>query len=72
LQILFEVLEVLGAVFSAFFKMLWDLLPSILEIKQFFDWFTPKGMIAAYIGVPLFVVSIAIWLGRKVLKDIFQ
>ena len=72
MQILFEVLEVLGAVFFAFFKMLWDLLPSILEIKQFFDWFTPKGMIAAYIGVPIFVVSISIWLGRKVLKDIFQ
>lgn len=72
MQILFEVFEVLGAVFSAFFKMLWDLLPSILEIKQFFDWFTPKGMIAAYIGVPIFVVSIVIWLGRKVLKDIFH
>ena len=72
MHILFEVLEVFGAVFTAFFKMLLDLLPSILEIKQFFDWFTPKGMIAAYFGVPIFVVSIALWAGRKVLKDIFQ
>lgn len=66
MEILSVVLEALGTILWAFVKMLWELLPTMLELKKVADLFTPVGMLAAYLGVPIFVITLLFWLLRKV------
>ena len=66
MEILSVVLEALGIILWAFVKMLWELLPTMLELKKVADLFTPVGMLAAYLGVPIFVITLLFWLLRKV------
>ena len=51
-----------------FVKMLWELLPTMLELKKVADLFTPVGMLAAYLGVPIFVITLLFWLLREVFE----
>lgn len=62
-------LEVLGTILWAFVKMLWELLPTMLELKKVADLFTPVGMLAAYLGVPMFVLTLLFLLLRKVFEE---
>ena len=66
MEVLGVVLESLGTILWAFVKMLWELLPTMLELKKVADLFTPVGMLAAYLGVPIFVITLLFWLLRKV------
>ena len=68
MEILGVVLETLGTILWAFVKMLWELLPTMLELKKVADLFTPVGMLAAYLGVPIFVITLLFWLLRKVFE----
>ena len=68
MEILGVVLEVLGPILWAFVKMLWELLPTMLELKKVADLFTPVGMLAAYLGVPIFVITLLFWLLCKVFE----
>ncbi len=68
MEILSVVLEALGTILWAFVKMLWELLPTMLELKKVADLFTPVGMLAAYLGVPIFVITLLFWLLRKVFE----
>ena len=68
MEILSVVLEALGTILWAFVKMLWVLLPTMLEVKKVADLFTPVGMLAAYLGVPIFVITLLFWLLRKVFE----
>ena len=68
MEVLGVVLESLGAILWAFVKMLWELLPTMLELKKVADLFTPVGMLAAYLGVPIFVITLLFWLLRKVFE----
>ena len=65
MEVLGVVLESLGTILWAFVKMLWELLPTMLELKKVADLFTPVGMLAAYLGVPIFVITLLFWLLRK-------
>lgn len=65
-------IEVITVFWQAFWGMLlaigsavWQNLPAILEIKKIMGYFTPVGMIALYIGVPTFVLTLII----KVIKS---
>jgi hypothetical protein len=49
-------------------EMLWELLPTMLELKKVANLFTPVGMLAAYLGVPIFVITLLFWLLRKVFE----
>ena len=55
--LLFEIITVLWQAFwgtmKAFGTAIWDNLPAILEIKKVMGYFTPTGMIALYLGVPM-------------------
>ena len=68
--LLFEIITVLWQAFwgtmKAFGTAIWDNLPAILEIKKVMGYFTPAGMIALYLGVPLFVVSLALFIVKKI------
>lgn len=68
MEVLGVVLESLGTILWAFVKMLWELLPTMLELKKVADLFTPVGMLAAYLGVPIFVITLLFWLLRKVFE----
>lgn len=45
-----------------------ELLPAVLEIKNYFSYMTPKGLVALYFGVPVFVVSVIMCIISKGLK----
>ena len=68
MEVLGVVLESLGTILWAFVKMLWELLPTMLELKKVADLFTPVGMLAAYLGVPIFVITLFFRLLRKVFE----
>ena len=68
MEVLGVVLESLGTILWVFVKMLWELLPTMLELKKVADLFTPIGMLAAYLGVPIFVITLLFWLLRKVFE----
>lgn len=70
MKIFIEIVTVLWQAFwgmlKAFGTAIWDNLPAILEIKKVMGYFTPAGMIALYLGVPLFVVSLALFIVKKI------
>ena len=68
MEVLEIVLEALGTILWAFVKMLWELLPTMLELKKVADLFTPVGMLATYFGVPIFVITLLFWLLCKVFE----
>ena len=57
-----EIIQILWltitGILKAFISAIWNNLGSILELVKIRDYFTPAGIIAFYIGVPTFVVSI--------------
>ena len=55
----------LGAIATA----IWNNLPEILQLKQIVGYFTPAGIIGLYLGVPTIVVTIAIALIKRAVKN---
>ena len=55
----------LGAIATA----IWNNLPEILQLKQIVGYFTPAGVIGLYLGVPTIVVTIAIALINRAVKN---
>jgi len=45
--------------------MIWQLIPTILDLLKIRGYFTPAGIIALQIGIPTFLVSAAIFLVKK-------
>lgn len=54
------VFEIFLAIVKAFIKIL----PGLLEMKKYLSYMTPKGLFALELGVPVIVVSLAIWAGK--------
>lgn len=73
MTILIEVLstmwQVIWGLLSGMGKAVFDNLPALLELKKIMGYFTPLGLIALYIGVPMIVVSIAYKLIKKFLRS---
>lgn len=61
--------QVIWGLLSGIGKAVFDNLPALLELKKIMGYFTPLGMIALYIGVPTFIVSIAYKLIKKFLRS---
>ena len=45
----------------------WNNLPTLIEIKQITSYMTPLGLIAAVVGVPLFVLKIGVTIVNRLL-----
>lgn len=45
----------------------WNNLPTLIEIKQITSYMTPLGFIAAFVGVPLFVLKIGVTIVNRLL-----
>lgn len=76
MKIFIEIVTVLWQAFwgmlKAFGAAIWDNLPAILEIKKVMGYFTPAGMVALYLGVPAIVVTLIIFVCKKVIKRIYE
>lgn len=72
MEILFEVLSVIwitiSSLFEGMFSMIIENLPLFMEMKQVLGMFTPAGMIALYLGVPIIVVSVGIALIKRAIR----
>lgn len=76
MKIFIEIITVLWQSFwgmlKAFGTVIWDNLPAILEIKKVMGYFTPVGMVALYLGVPTIVVTLVIFVCKKVIKWLYE
>ena len=57
MELVFEVFGILWEVFRAFGKMIIELLPTVIELKQLADMFSWQELLAAYIGIPSIIVT---------------
>ncbi len=73
MQIFIEIISVLWqtitGILGAIGTVIWNNLPEILQLKQIAGYFTPAGVIGLYLGVPTIVVTIAISLIRKAIRN---
>ena len=60
-------LQFISTILSSIFRILWELLPEIIQIKQISSYFTPQGMLALAIGVPVSVIVITWFIVRKII-----
>ena len=60
-------LQFISTILSSIFRILWELLPEIIQIKQISSYFTPQGMLALTIGVPVSVIVITWFIVRKLI-----
>lgn len=65
IEVLSTMWQVVWGLLSGIGNAVLDNLPALLELKKIMGYFTPLGIIALYIGVPTFVVSIAYKLVKK-------
>jgi len=63
-----EVLSIFWEVFKAFGKMIIELFPAVMELKQVMDMFTWEQMLAVYLGVPSFIITVVVLLIRRAIK----
>ena len=72
LKIFIEIITVLWqavwGMLKTFGTAIWDNLPAILEIKKVMGYFTSAGMIALCLGVPTIVISIVVFIAKKLLR----
>jgi len=68
MQLIGEVLSIFWEVFKAFGKMIIELFPAVMELKQVMDMFTWEQMLAVYLGVPSFIITVVVLLIRRAIK----
>lgn len=55
-------------IFQVFFGTIWTLITSLWEIGKVVKIFTPEGMVALWLGVPIVVVSIVVFLIKRLCR----
>lgn len=73
MQIFIEIITIIWqtvwGMLNGIATVVWDNLPIILEIKKMMGYFTPAGIIALWLGVPTFVVTLIIILFKRIRKQ---
>lgn len=73
MNIYFEIISVIWqtitGILGAFATAIWNNLPEILQLKQIVGYFTPAGVIGLYLGVPTIIVTVAIALIKRAVKN---
>lgn len=71
IKMFFETIKILWGGISTImvdiFGAIWELIPEIIQIKQILSYFTPQGMLALAIGVPISVIVITWFIVRKLI-----
>ena len=69
IEIVSALWQVVAGILGAIATAIWNNLPKIMELKQIVGYFTPMGVIALWLGIPSTVITIIIFLCKKVLKN---
>ncbi len=69
IEVISTMWQIIWGLLSGIGKAVFDNLSALIELKKIMGYFTPLGMIALYIGVPTFVVSVAYKLIKKFLRS---
>ena len=67
-EIIGVMLQTMWAFLSGIATALWENLPTILEIKKVLGYFSPAGIVALSLGVPTIVITVAVFIIKKVAK----
>lgn len=54
--------------FTGICTLIWNMLPEILQLRQIAAYLTPTGVIALWLGVPVFVVTVAKFIIKRLVK----
>ena len=67
-----DIITTLWQAFWGFFTgictLIWNMLPEILQLRQIAAYLTPTGVIALWLGVPIFVVTAAKFIIKRLVK----
>ena len=69
IEVISTMWQIIWGLLTGIGKAVFDNLSALIELKKIMGYFTPLGMIALYIGVPTFVVSVAYKLIKKFLRS---
>ena len=69
IEIISALWQVVTGILGAIAAAIWNNLPEIMQLKQIAGYFTPAGVIGLYLGVPTIVVTIAIALIKRAVKN---
>lgn len=69
IEIISVIWQTITGLVGAFATAIWNNLPEILQLKQIVGYFTPTGVIGLYLGVPTIVVTVAIALIKRAVKN---
>ena len=53
---------------NGIFTAVWNCLPEIIQLNKLLGYFTPAGIVGLYLGVPTVVITIAVFLFKKVVS----
>ncbi len=67
-----DIITTLWQAFWGFFTgictLIWDMLPEIMQLRQIAAYLSPTGVIALWLGVPVFVVTVAKFIIKRLVK----
>lgn len=67
-----DIITTLWQAFWGFFTgictLIWDMLPEIMQLRQIAAYLSPTGVIALWLGVPIFVVTAAKFIIKRLVK----
>ena len=69
IEIITVLWKTVWGILSAFVSAIWDALPFVVEIKKILGNFTPTSVIAFWFGVPSIVITILIFVLKKIIKS---
>ena len=69
IEIISVIWQTITGLVGAFATAIWNNLPEILQLKQIVGYFIPAGVIGLYLGVPTVVVTVAIALIKRAVKN---
>ena len=69
IEIISALWQVVTGILGAIATAIWNNLPEIMKLKHIVGYFTPAGVIGLYLGVPTIVVTIAIAVIKRVVKN---
>lgn len=69
IEIISIIWQTITGILGAFATAIWNNLPEIMQLKQIAGYFTPAGVIGLYLGVPTIVVTVAIALIKRAVKN---
>ena len=68
----FDIISIIWQTFwgmiTALGTVIWELLPEILQLRQIAAYLTPTGVVALWLGVPIFVITIAKFILKKLVN----